>query len=536
MTIFVMVSLLAAQACAAASGSERFSPAMESGRSQWEVGDYGKARADFAAAETLASTPADKAHARLWIGHCQYQLGQYRAARSLYTAVLGIQGASKDDLFYAYQHLGHMYVQEEDFPAALTCYRDAIEKVGPRPSLRHNGNNDIAFAYHDQNNLAYRQYRLGRYAQAREAYRAALNMPGIADREKSDAWLHTGHCWFSQRQYDRARGEYEKVLAIQTLCPDGWHRSEAALYTGRSYREEGHREEAVRALRGVLLLDARPGHRRQACDLLNKLGEKATAGVGGAMDAQYGAECNPTGDPIGGGAGYRRTIRSGDYAVSTLDELTRALDALAQQPPVQRRGKVVLVQPGATIRLAGTTGIRIPSGVTLAGNRGHRGAPSRICADRHLDADWVFVIGAEARLTGLHLCGDALPFTELFGMWPQSYFPVDFYRQRKQPRPRITAVMCDDKAEVDNCEIERFQSGIACQGGGIHVHHNRLHDIHAYPVLVSRSASLPLVEANAIDWAWHAIAAVDDMCASYEVRFNVFREVAPNLWGQAISG
>ena len=39
-----------------------------------------------------------------------------------------------------------------------------------------------------------------------------------------------------------------------------------------------------------------------------------------ATDPQaYGAESNPTGDPIGGDPGYRRIVTRGDYTVDAVD-------------------------------------------------------------------------------------------------------------------------------------------------------------------------------------------------------------------------
>jgi len=51
-----------------------------------------------------------------------------------------------------------------------------------------------------------------------------------------------------------------------------------------------------------------------------------------AQDAQesFGCEDNPTGNPIGGGEGYNDIRTSGDYTVTTKEEL---LAALAQAQP-----------------------------------------------------------------------------------------------------------------------------------------------------------------------------------------------------------
>ena len=127
------------------------------------------------------------------------------------------------------------------------------------------------------------------------------------------------------------------------------------------------------------------------------------------------------------------------------------------------------------------------------------------------------------------------PFSELFGMWPQSYLPANYFQADGRRKPTATALLCSDNVEVDNCEIGNFQDGIAVYGTDVYAHHNYLHDVLAYPVLFGGDGRRPLIEANLIDWAWHAIATSDNMVASFVARYNVFREVAPNLYGQGIS-
>ena len=58
------------------------------------------------------------------------------------------------------------------------------------------------------------------------------------------------------------------------------------------------------------------------------------------LDTRYGAECNPTGSPIGGGKGYARIFTSGDYEVGTLAELDEALERISALSPDERQGKV----------------------------------------------------------------------------------------------------------------------------------------------------------------------------------------------------
>ncbi|MFM7606039.1 MAG: hypothetical protein ACKO8Z_12705 [Prosthecobacter sp.] len=85
------------------------------------------------------------------------------------------------------------------------------------------------------------------------------------------------------------------------------------------------------------------------------------------------------------------------------------------------------------------------------------------------------------------------------------------------------AVNCAD-AEVDHCEIMKFQrGGIAMFRDSVkaHIHHNHLHDIAAYPILVGNgSGDGHLIEHNRIEWAWHAIASNGSRGSGYTARHN----------------
>jgi hypothetical protein len=81
---------------------------------------------------------------------------------------------------------------------------------------------------------------------------------------------------------------------------------------------------------------------------------------------RFGAESNPTGDPLGGGDGYRHTFSTGDYVAGTAAELVTALKSASS-------GQVVFVTNDAEIDLTGLRSIKIPGGVTLASGRGTRG-------------------------------------------------------------------------------------------------------------------------------------------------------------------
>ena len=90
----------------------------------------------------------------------------------------------------------------------------------------------------------------------------------------------------------------------------------------------------------------------------------------------FGAASNPTGDPLGGGDGYRDTVLTGNYVVDTAAELVTALKNASS-------GQVVFVANDAEIDLTGLRSIKIPGGVTLASGRGAKGVEQRTQRSGH---------------------------------------------------------------------------------------------------------------------------------------------------------
>jgi len=503
----------------------------EEGLFMWRVEESAQA---YEAALRLAATDRERTQARLGQGNALYFAGRYDEARAVYAEVLNTPRLHRDDAFFANQYTGHCYLQQQEFARALAAYRRGLDS---RPSLRQNVVNDIYFAGMDAVNLGRRLYRLGRHDEACQALGKALGLENLQLPEQIAAWIILGDCWLVQDRPDRAQSCYRNALELKPLAPDLWLRSTALAGIARSLRKFEDAETLRRAWLNVWNMDgAHPNLRAESADRLRRLGAKALED-GWELDTQYGAECNPTGSPIGGGKGYARIATSGDYEVGTLAELDDVLTKVAAMSPAQRNGVVIYVKPQAQINLAGRNSFRVPSGATLAGNRGWNDSPGPLFfTDEPLTGYALFFVESGARMTGLRIRGDADPFSKLFGMWPESYWPPDYFTTEGRTKPSVVAAACTDDSVVDNCEISCFQTALSVAGADVHIHHNYLHDVHAYPIVVQRGAPYSLIEGNIIDWAWHGVATADDMMASFVLRYNIFREAAPNLWGQGISG
>lgn len=228
-------------------------------------------------------------------------------------------------------------------------------------------------------------------------------------------------------------------------------------------------------------------------------------------DEPTGAKANPTGFPIGGGAGYVTGLKSGGATVRTLAELTAAL-------AVARPGDIVRTAHDTTIDFTGAP-ITVPEGVTLAGDRGVEGGAGPLLFAKPSGSEWFIRLENGARLTGVRV---------------RSTNPLLKDVDTSPSDPAGYAVTCRN-GEVDNCEISQFQRGgvaLLRDSDRSHIHHNHLHDIAAYPVFLGNgTGDGHLIEANRIEWAWHAVGCNGSRGSGYTAQYNEFiRVVRPKIF------
>jgi len=233
----------------------------------------------------------------------------------------------------------------------------------------------------------------------------------------------------------------------------------------------------------------------------------------------FGAEANPTGDPIGGGKGYRRVVAKGDFRVGTLDEL---LDALKRA----KSGQVVHVAGDAEIDMSGRENIVIPGGVTLAGGRGIGDSKGGLLFSTKLKTFPLFRTGGgNVRVAGLRLRGpDPQRRTEQMRKLHKAgkYYSI----------PNSDGIQCEHKSlEVDNCELSGWSHAavfLRKSATEAHIHHNYMHHNQrsglGYGVCLDQSDAL--IEANLFDYCRHHIAGTGRPGTSYEARYNLVLEHA----------
>jgi len=224
--------------------------------------------------------------------------------------------------------------------------------------------------------------------------------------------------------------------------------------------------------------------------------------VVGADEAEetFGCEANPTGNPIGGGEGYTDILTSGDYTVTTKEEL---LDALKNA----KAGQVIFVPDGVVIDLTGERNIAIPGAVTLAGTRGLNGsAGARIFTTLRQSHVLMVTAGDEVRITGLRFEGA--------------------YGGREKVAEHSGFLSIGHwGCEVDNCEIYNFNVrgiGVGVATNNIQIHHNYIHHCQrsGYGYGVSTGSSDIHIIANKFDFCRHHIASGGLPGSGYEAAWN----------------
>lgn len=233
----------------------------------------------------------------------------------------------------------------------------------------------------------------------------------------------------------------------------------------------------------------------------------------------FGAEANPTGDPIGGRKGYRRLVTQSHYKPKTLEELLAALKQA-------KAGQVVYVDDKAEINMTGKQKIVIPRGVTLASGRGKEDSQGALVYSNKLETSLLFLTGGEkVRVTGPRLRGpDPERRTEQMRQLHKEgrYYSIPNSNGVQSTHPHL---------EVDNCELWGWSHAAVDLRRGAskaHIHHNYIHHNQrsglGYGVCLDRADAV--IEANLFDWCRHHIAGTGRPGTSYDARYNLVLENA----------
>ncbi|MCX9028215.1 MAG: carboxypeptidase regulatory-like domain-containing protein [Candidatus Methanoperedens sp.] len=222
-----------------------------------------------------------------------------------------------------------------------------------------------------------------------------------------------------------------------------------------------------------------------------------------STSTKYGANANPTGNPIGGGKGYSKIISpsDSDYIVSTKTELLSALSRAVA-------GEIIYVSDSAQIDMTGEASIVIKGGVTLASGRGNGASTGgRIYTTSYPSAGLFRAGGANVRVTGITFTG-ANPTTAASASAHGIYTAY----------PGL---------EVDNSEISGWSFAavyLDSNAYNAHIHHNYFHHNQregtGYSIELAHGSNSAIIEANYFDYYRHTVAATGDITSTYEFRYN----------------
>ena len=235
----------------------------------------------------------------------------------------------------------------------------------------------------------------------------------------------------------------------------------------------------------------------------------------------YGAKPDERG-LIGGGTGYVNRITDGDYAVKNLDEL---IDALTKV----RAGQIIFIPGETEIDLTARIYIEeleliVPTGVTIAGERGHEGSKGALLTSDALKTPYIFkVSGSDVRITGLRIQGPNPKRYE--DHHTRSFGKEGLGREYYYKFPTSMCIHTDfPRLEVDNCELSAFVRAIALfKGDGHYIHHNYIHHCQ-YKGLgygISLAVASALFEYNLFDSNRHSLAGTGSPGCGYVARHNV---------------
>ena len=202
---------------------------------------------------------------------------------------------------------------------------------------------------------------------------------------------------------------------------------------------------------------------------------------------------------IGGGSGYENTV-----AQSEADAVVRSRSELIDALSSASSGDIVYV-PGGTSISMGDRGYHVPSGVTLASDRGIDGSQGALLSTEYEPDELIYLHGS-ARLTGIRVRGP--------------HPGADFGGSSSAGGAETFGA-----GEIDNCEVWGFSHhGIQADSGtGAHFHHNVIRDCNKSGLGygITADSGMSVIEYNYFNFNRHSIATTGDN-PGYVCRYNHF--------------
>ncbi len=486
-------------------------------------------------AELMASKEApDPTALILKEAHGVLDSGASAKAREVYLKLISGDALNAEELGEAYLGLGSSYMLEGNFLDAMEVFSRGIEANSYRPSLRYRMKAQFLFSAKDAVNETENLLLSGQAKQAAAKARAILAREDLPGTQRDLAQLSLGRALAQLGENKEAEACLLKLVGMKEPQRDRYREYSAALVElTRLLLQQGRLDEA----RGWTETFSKQSivfepHREELLSILSEHGLSLKE----EAKSVYGASAIP-GHPIGGGDSYESLVTSGDFTVTTQSELLKALRSLAAMNREERHNKIVFIPSDAVIDLTGEKEVLIPSGVTLASDRGHNGsAGGKLTYEGGSSGtDWLLTMEKDSRVCGLQLIGPIESYETWHG-WSDQEFQERVGPGSQNISSKISAInIVAPDARVDNCRIERFFRGIGTSAENSTIQNNLITNISWYPIVLLNGGRSTLIEYNDITWMWHAVVTTFSPFNSYLVRNNIFRESTPNRYADGMS-
>lgn len=127
------------------------------------------------------------------IGASQFHLCNYEAAIEAYEFAF----LSKEDFEFAYRECAEVCLAVRDFPKALSCYQDLLERIEPDADLFLN----IGKCYEE----------MGNFVVARDFFQRAVDFDCFC----AEPHYHIGRCYGKQKDWQKAVSAFQKAIKLE---------------------------------------------------------------------------------------------------------------------------------------------------------------------------------------------------------------------------------------------------------------------------------------------------------------------------------
>ena len=283
----VIAVAMALALCAAALGQETYKEAWGKASKTYRARKYKEAVPEFEAAAKVATKPAEKWQARMYVCYSLYNSRQYDKCAEAARAFVETPGLSKSYLLSGRSYQGYSLYNTKKYAECIECWKKMMEIPGVSKAyqalslyyigLCENGlkqydkaietlekciavsGGPTGYGFSAQIYLAqFYAYRKNDLEKGVKLMQAALDKPKLTGYERSRVEYETGRLYQSKGQSAKAREYYAKAVAAETKNDN--YRAWAQYFTGLILVTEKKPDEARAAFESILKMKKAPAN------------------------------------------------------------------------------------------------------------------------------------------------------------------------------------------------------------------------------------------------------------------------------------